>query len=318
MSQQQLLPAYLVVGADEYRRSRIVKRMRARLERSGMLDFNLDERDMTKAPQVDDIVASLNTLPMGAEFRLVILEGCDRLSKDVSEPLIEYLSNPSPTTVCMVVAERLAKNTRLYKAFSKIGPGAILDCSPIKSRELPKHVVDLAGKYGGSMTFDAAEEFASRVGDSTRLIDSELRKLLDLVPEGKISLKDVERHIARTAEVKPWGLIDAISARDALRSFQLLAIQPKGTEVWIHSLIVARLRELIVAKVLDSRGQAGGLAARLGMQGWQVRNHVRWARAFSMDELLEALDAAVETELALKGSRDSDVALRMLIASIVR
>ena len=39
------------------------------------------------------------------------------------------------------------------------------------------------------MTFDAAEEFASRVGDNTRLIDSELRKLLDLVPEDKISLK---------------------------------------------------------------------------------------------------------------------------------
>ena len=69
---------------------------------------------------------------MGAEFRLVILEGCDRLSKDVSEPLIEYLNNSSPTTVCMVVAERLAKNTRLYKAISKIGAGAILDCSPIK------------------------------------------------------------------------------------------------------------------------------------------------------------------------------------------
>ena len=40
-----------------------------------MADFNLDVRDMTKDPDIDDITGSLNTYPMGADFRLVILEG---------------------------------------------------------------------------------------------------------------------------------------------------------------------------------------------------------------------------------------------------
>ena len=35
-----------------------------------MAAFNLDERDMAKDPQIDDIIASLNTFPMGSEFRL--------------------------------------------------------------------------------------------------------------------------------------------------------------------------------------------------------------------------------------------------------
>ena len=92
MSSAELLPGYLVVGADEFKRSKVVAKMKARLEAGGMADFNLDERDMTKDPQIDDIVASLNTLPMGSDFRLVILEGCDRLNKAVSEACKKHSS----------------------------------------------------------------------------------------------------------------------------------------------------------------------------------------------------------------------------------
>ena len=104
MSDTGLLPGYLIVGSDELKSSHAVERMRSRLEKTGMAEFNLDERDMAKDPQIDDIIASLNTFPMGAEFRLVILTNCDKLPKAVSEPLVEYFSNPSPTTVCLVVA----------------------------------------------------------------------------------------------------------------------------------------------------------------------------------------------------------------------
>ncbi|MEE0663053.1 MAG: DNA polymerase III subunit delta, partial [Collinsella bouchesdurhonensis] len=104
MAEAPLLCGYLIVGADELKRSRAVARMKARLEKSGMAAFNLDERDMTHDPQIADIIASLNTLPMGSDFRLVILNGCDKLPKAVSEPLVSYFENPSPTTVCLIVA----------------------------------------------------------------------------------------------------------------------------------------------------------------------------------------------------------------------
>ena len=107
MAETGLLPAYLIVGADELKSTRAVERMRARLEKTGMAAFNLDERDMTKDPQIDDIIASLNTFPMGADFRLVILSNCDKLAKTLSEPLVEYLANPSPTTVCLMMSSYL-------------------------------------------------------------------------------------------------------------------------------------------------------------------------------------------------------------------
>ena len=316
MAGQGLLPGYLIVGSDELKSSRAVERMRARLEKSGMVEFNLDERDMTKDPQVDDIVASLNTFPMGAEFRLVILTNCDKLPKAMSEPLVEYFANPSPTTVCLVVATTLAKNTRLYKAIKKLGDKAIIDCAPKKTWELPSQVVKMAAAHGKAMGLPAAEALVARSGENTRMLDNELKKLASMVTGSEITLADIERHVMRTAEVKPWEFLNAVAARDLVRSLELLKLQPAKSEVRLWSLLVTRLRELIIAKSLDTRGQGSQLATTLGVQGWQVKNHLSWARRWRMDELLEALSQTIEVELALKGSRDSELALRMWVISM--
>lgn len=316
MAGQGLLPGYLIVGSDELKSSRAVERMRARLEKSGMVEFNLDERDMTKDPQIDDIVASLNTFPMGAEFRLVILTNCDKLPKAMSEPLVEYFANPSPTTVCLVVATSLAKNTRLYKAIKKLGDKAIIDCAPKKTWEMPPQVVKMAAAHGKAMGLPAAEALVARSGENTRMLDNELKKLASMVTGSEITLADIERHVMRTAEVKPWEFLNAVAARDLARSLELLKLQPAKSEVRLWSLLVTRLRELIIAKSLDTRGQGSQLATTLGVQGWQVKNHLSWARRWRMDELLEALSQAIEVELALKGSRDSELALRMWVISM--
>ena len=316
MAEAKLLPAYLIVGADEYKRSRAVERMKARLEASGMAEFNLDERDMTRDPAIDDIIASLNTFPMGAEFRLVILDGCDRLPKAVSEPLVDYFADPSPTTVCLVVANALAKNTRLYKAIAKIDKKAVVDCAPKKAWEMPKQVVAMARTHGKTMGLPAAEALVSRAGEASRMLDNELKRMAQMVEGPEITLADVERLVMRTAEVKPWDFLNAVSARDLPRALELLALQPDRSEVRLYSLLVGRLRELICAKALDARGAGRELASTLGVQSWQVKNHLTWARRYKMAELVDALSEAVEVEAALKGSRDSALALRMWVIDI--
>ena len=318
MAETALLPAYLIVGADELKRTSAVNRMRARLDATGMAEFNLDERDMSKDPQIDDIIASLNTFPMGTDFRLVILENCDKLPKAVSEPIVDYLADPSPTTVCLITATSLAKNTRLYKAVAKVGAKAVIDCTPKKAWELPKQVVSMARAHGKTMGLPAAEALVSRAGENTRMLDNELKKLASMVAAPEITLTDVESLVMRTAEVKPWDFLNAVAARDMDRALELLALQPDRSEVRLWSLLVTRIRELIVAKALDARGAGRELAATLGVQSWQVKNHLGWARRYRMDELVDALSGAVDVELALKGSRDGALALRLWVIDLIR
>ena len=96
MSETGLLPAYLIVGTDGVKRDHAVSRMKARLEKSGMVEFNLDERDMTKDPDIESIIGSLNTFPMGSEFRLVILDAAPSLPRRSRNRLSSTSQVPAP------------------------------------------------------------------------------------------------------------------------------------------------------------------------------------------------------------------------------
>lgn len=318
MASAKLLPAYLLVGPDEVKRDAAIDRLVSRLEASGMATFNLDDRDMTKPQEPDEIIASLCTFPMGSDFRLVILRSCDHLVKAMSDVLVSYLATPSPDTVCLIVADALARNTRLYKAVAKIDAKAVIDCSAKKRWELPAYVQGMASRHGVSISSAAAEELVARAGESTRMLDTQLKKLAAMTGSSSIELADVERYVVRTAEIKPWDFLDAVSARDVARALELYRLLPPKSEVRLLSLLLTRVRELIVAKALDERGQARELASTLGVKDWQVKNHVRWSRLFSMDELVDALRSAVETECALKGSRDSEIAFTTWFVSIAQ
>lgn len=318
MADAALLPVYLVVGADEVKRDAAVSRLKARLEASGMADFNIDEREMDRGDhEPDEILSSLNTFPLGAAFRLVILRGCDKLAKPVSEMLVTYCEDPSPTTVCLVVATSLAKSTRLYKAIAKIGPKAVIDCSTKKRWEMPRQVLGMMRRHGKTMAEDAAEELVARVGENTRMLDNELKKLAAMVPAERIERSDVERLVVRTAEVKPWDFLDAVSARDVPRALELFHLLPPNSEMRTYSLLCTRIRELIYARALDARGRGRDLAQTLGVQSWQVKNHIGWARRFRMEELVEALRRARDVEAVLKGSKDSETALLTWIMEIM-
>ena len=311
-----LLPAYLIVGADELKRDVAVRRLRSRVP-VDMADFNLDELDGASLEEPGQLISSAQTMPFCADFRLVIVNGAGELAKPVSEAVVSYLADPNPQCVLCLVAEKLAKNTRLYKAVAKVGPHSVIDCAPLKRWELPPYVVKLAQKRGLSMDNAAAQELVERVGESTVALDNQIATLAQLVGDaGRITLADVEANVAQIAEVSPWAFADAVCERNAPRAMEMLNLMKAPSLVFLHSVLVGRIRELICAKSLDARGAASGLARELGRQSWQVKNHVRWSRAFGEEELLELLGQAAVCERALKGSQDSEAAFARFVLAM--
>lgn len=311
-----LLPAYLIVGADELKRDVAVRRLRSRVP-ADMADFNLDELDGASLEEPGQLISSAQTMPFCADFRLVIVNGAGELAKPVSEAVVSYLAAPNPQCVLCLVAEKLAKNTRLYKAVAKVGPHSVIDCAPLKRWELPPCVVKFAQKRGLSMDNAAAQELVERVGESTVALDNQIATLAQLVGDaGRITLADVEANVAQIAEVSPWAFADAVCERNAPRAMEMLNLMKAPSLVFLHSVLVGRLRELICAKSLDARGAASGLARELGRQSWQVKNHVRWSRAFGEEELVELLGQAAVCERALKGSQDSEAAFARFVLAM--
>ncbi len=320
MAETNLLPAYLVNGEDELKRETVLKRLRARMDKLGDMDFNSDTFDGETALG-GDIVAACNTMPFAAEARLVVVRNADALKKADSEALVEYLAEPSSTTVLAVVARKLAKNTRLYKALAAMGKQAVIDCTPKKAYELPKTVRGMAVSHGITMSDAGARRLVELVGENTVHLDAEIKKLALAHAGGQpIGPAEVEALVTRSAEVKPWDFTAAFAARDTAECVNLLGKMESASPYALIGMCVTRLRELIAAHALATRGQGGAkeLAAYLKQPEWRVKNHPAWARRWTADELRRALVTARDAERAMKSGTEPHDAFKDWMLSVLR
>ena len=314
---QELLRAYLIVGDDELKREKTLERLK-RYADGPFADFNLDERTDPAKVDPEDLISSVDTMPMGSDLRLVIIHDADKLPKETSEAIVEYLVDPNPQTTLALTAAKLAKTTRLRKAVAAQGEKAVIECSSLKRWQLAPYLEGVARKvHGITLAPGAADELIARSGESTVMLDTQLKTLADTLGAGaQVTRADVERLVSRTAEVKPWDLLDALSARNARKSIQLFALMPDSGYIALLSLIVGRIRELICARSLMDRGEQYQLASVLGKQDWQVKHHLSWAGGFMMPELEQVLGACARTERVLKGTGDNKFAMTQLILAI--
>lgn len=307
---QALLPVYLVIGTNEIKRDEAIRRMKAKLD-PGLAAFNLDELAAGSVAEPDALKATLDAMPAGDAFRLVILQEADRLAKPVQEMLVSYLRNPNPTTVLMLVVGALPKGSgftrsALYKAVKAAGAHSVIDCTPPKPWQIAGELCQkVAPQLGVKLDRDAAEELVKRSGTSLLLLRNEISQLGKLAEvSGHVMLQDVEANIVRTEDIKPWELADAVSARSTKTALELLSGMGQGSYIGALSYLEGRIRELICAKSLDERGSGASLAQELGKQDWQVKNLRGWARKFTAEELVEALGTCAKADAGLKSGAD--------------
>lgn len=305
-NEQPLLRAYLVTGTDELKRETVVKRLHQRVAKEGDLSFNFEQFNGESAEGAA-IVAACNTLPFASNVRLVQVDAADKLKKADQEAVIAYLGSPNETTVLALTTTGLAKNTRLYKAVAAQGAQAVIDCSPVKRKELPTQVRNMAMTHGVTITPSAANMLVDLIGENTVALDSMLQKIA-LAHAGNDPINDAEviAHVPRTAQAKPWEFVDAFSARNIAKCTVLRTRMPSTTPHALMAMCTTRIRELIIAQSLDGRGRLGDLPAKLGVPDWRVRNHGMWARGFTSRELREALLSARDTEKAMKSGKDPE------------
>ena len=272
-----LLPVYLIVGEDALKRDTVMKRLRARLSSMGDLSFNADEFD-------GETAQGGNTVPFASPVRLVEVRAADKLKKADAEQLVSYLGSPNGSTVLALVAEKLAKNTRLYKAVAACGKTAVIDCAPLKRYELPRTVRSMAVTHGVTLTEGAAVKLVDLVGEDTVHLDSELKKIA-LAHRGTDAVNEHEivDMVSRTAEVKPWEFVDAFAARDVRKCLLYLGRMDSVSPHALLAMCTTRLRELVCARSMAARGPPRGVAAA---------------------ELRRAIISSRDTERAMKSGAD--------------
>jgi len=297
-----LKPVYLIYGSEELLLERAARRLRDRLAAVADLDFNMETFD-GGAASADEIVNAANTMPFMSDRRLVIVKDVDKMDATSTERMTEYAKDPAPYTCLVLVATKVAKNTRLYKAVA--ASGVAFEYAAPKRNEYAGEVVRLLRERGRRISPAAAQMLVDIVGRDLRRLDSEADKLIAFADGAdSISESDVRMVAANSGETSVFELTDAVGDRDTTRSIRLLGrLLASETPLMVHAMLARHVRAMIGARALSDRGMSHeAMAPEIGMPPWQVRNVARQAQRFSGIELARALRGLAAAEEEMKTS----------------
>lgn len=320
-----LLDTYYVYGDDEYLKEQAVRQLIAAAVDPATRDFNLDSRN---AGDLDGeaLGSLLNTPPMMAERRVVVVRDVASLKKDARAALDDHIARTSKrgassADVVVVLVAAGGERAKPDKALQKL-TGAV-EFAPLSGERVPRWITHYAAtELGASITPDAAALLQSAVGNDLVAIAAELHKLVSYTSGSEIDEQAVSAVVGVRRGETLGDFLDRVGARDAPGALDLLSHvleQPKTTAVSVVMALAVQMLALAWAEArfgsaanvgrLESeffellKGSGGAYTGR--PWGEATRAWVRQLRHWDADSLNAALDALLAADIALKETRIS-------------
>lgn len=308
---EKLLPVYLALGEDELKRKAAIQRIKAYVEPAYQA-FNLSEFDARTLPEFTALSDALEQIPFSDERRVVIVYYADKFSKDSCDALLNYLLKPNPTTILLLSAEKLAKNSPLRKEVAKFGKTAVIDCEIPKGYAFTEYIREIAqNRYGIVLETAALRALIDSYGQENMSLLENGLSMLAQTGKKRLGVLDVKSVLPKLQSPKPWLLADALANRDYSQALSLFSCRSNGEEPLLFWYIVNKLRELICARALINEGNPQKLSELLGGPSWKYKNHITQAKLFSSTHLSRCLQRATTVEKAMKGSSDTSIAFEL-------
>lgn len=312
-----LKPVYLIYGSEELLLERAVDRLRDRLAAVADLDFNLETFDGSSV-SAGEIIGAANTMPFMSDRRLVIVHDVDKLDASDLETLAAYARDPAPFTCLVLVATKIARNTKLYRAVA--ANGVAYEYAAPKRSEYAGEVVKMLQARGKRISRAEAQAVVDLVGRDLRRLDTEAGKLAAYVGDvADVSGDDVAQVIAAGAAASVFELTDAVGERDTALALRLLLrlLDSGESPLGIHAMLTRHVRALVGARALAARGVGPeAMAGELGMPPWLARNAALQADRYEPAELAQGLVGLADAEEQMKtSSADAGLVLERWIVA---
>ena len=313
IKRQELKKVYLLYGEERY----LIRQYRDKLKKAlvdpdDTMNFSAFEGDDINVKEVIDLA---ETLPFFAERRVIFMED-SKLFKKGGDELGEYLETLPETTYFVFIEEEVDKRSKLFKAVSKCGNA--IEFGKQNDEILMKWVAGRIGKEGKNITQAAYQSFIAKTGTDMQNIEKELEKLLCYTMEKDvIEPEDVEAITTEQISNKVFEMVDAIASHRQRHAmdlyYDLLAL--KEAPMRILFLITRQFQLLLTVKVMGNQGFGNKeIATKAGCPEWAVRKYQGQAKAFSLDQIKQAISDGVIYEEAVKtGKMNDQMAVELFI-----
>lgn len=302
---------YLLTGSDEFLLNKSVELIFNALN-IGIVEMNYI-KFLGESVDMEDVVKALETMPVFDEKKLVVVylnikTGVSNLAK-----LTEYLKNPNPQSVLVVVA---GDNNDLKANAQKF---EIVDCNKLSEDVVEKFVLSELRQTNTNITKTALKTLNEYcVYDLTKIV-KELAKLVNFVSDKKlIEENDVKLLVQKTLEFQIFELTENLAKKNNDKVFEILTALKTKKDSYrsLISLIYNHFRRLFY--VATSNVSKSELGAMLGVKEYAITVAYKQSKMFTKMQLKNILNIMEQLDFELKTSVISvDLAVDYLVLKIL-
>jgi DNA polymerase III subunit delta len=296
-------PLYLIVGEETFMVDEALAKLREKALDGGLSDFNLNVFYASDC-KIEDVRDAVETLPMMAARRVVILKQCQDLSAAELESLTPLVENPVDTTVFIVEGSKADMRKKFFKLLESKGVSAKFQ-RPFENQVTP-WIHYIAKKHGKSLNTDAADMIREWVGTNLHEINNELAKASQFVgSKEEIAVEDLKQVLSRTRIETVFELVNSMGRGDCASSFTHLAnlLDNGQSEIGVLAMTIRHFRILLLCQEAVKEGLSQSqIAGRVGVHGFFIREYIEQAKTQDSRHLLRIYDVLLDTDRALKSN----------------
>lgn len=312
-------PVYILLGEEEWARDKFLSLLKKTVIEPGMEDFNFEN---FHASEVTGLVVAdkAGVLPMMADMRLLIIEGCHSWKKKDIDNVTKYLGNINEKA-CLVM--QFNEGDRRRKLFSSKSPQVrYLEFPKPKRWELNDYIHNLSRDMKLKLHPDACALVAELAGDDLARVYRELDKMSLYKMDGEILPRDVEALMGRTRLATRWELGDFIGKRDLHGALvKMHHIMASGVDpIGMLSAVNHYIRQIYVVKALMIKGvrDPKQVSQVIRVPPKITEGLIAQQKNFSNLELRKAFEQMRETDIRIKSSgMDRKLLLDQLLTQII-
>ncbi|MCV6589516.1 MAG: DNA polymerase III subunit delta [Marinobacterium sp.] len=314
-----LAPIYLITGDEPLLSDESSDFVRARFQQQGFSEREVMHVDASF--NWEYLLECANALSLFAEKKVIELRlGSQKLNKNASQLLQQYLANPAPDNVILMLADKLdggTKKSAWFKAVEKTG--VVVEIWPIDAVQLPKWLQTRAASLGLTLDREAIGLLCDRVEGNLLAARQELDKLSLLYPGQKLTADIVINAVSDSSRYDIYGLSDAAIQGQAARTQKILQVlRQEGTQpsviLWALSREIRSL--LAIQQGLDAGIAYDTLCQRERIWGKRKQLVRQAANRIPQSILMDLLKQCFSVDQMIKGARQGNSWLELSMISL--
>lgn len=292
---------YVLYGENESEINHFIENIKEKEQIEDKIVYNYKECTL------ESVIEEASYQDLFASKKLVILSDAEFLStkSSLESPLLEsYIDHPNPNTILIlkVTSEKLDERKKLVKLLKS--KCTVKEFKLLDESDISTYIKKYFEQSGYTIDFKSIKEIEERLKSNTKVIDSELEKLLLYkINDKNITLNDTKKIITKYSENEIFDLVESVIKKDKQSIFTLYKslIESRVEPSVIVTLLANQFRLIYQANILAESGlDSKKIAASLGVHPYRITLALKASNNIEENKILNILNSLFEVDKNIK------------------